>query len=185
MELHPAVKNRVDEIERVEMETQEPGVRIIDKTGPLNNFADRDHCLQYMAAIGLIFGELTADHYTDETAQDPRIDALRDKMVVKENESFTTDYYDLDKRAIGNSIQVFFKDGTSTTRVEVQYPVGHRNRRDEGMPLLVNKFKNSLSWFDDAQAENIKNAFEDNAAVDQMTVSDFMGLFVSDKASAT
>ncbi len=122
IQLHPAVKDRLEQIERIEMETQEPGVRIIDKTGPLNNFADRDHCLQYMAAIGLIFGELNADHYTDAVAADPRIDAVREKMVVKENPAFTEAYYDLEKRAIGNSIQVFFNDGSSTERVEIQYP---------------------------------------------------------------
>ena len=104
LQLHDSVKDRIDDIKEVVMETQEPGVRIIDKKGPLNNFADRDHCLQYMAAIGLIFGELDAEHYTDTTAADPRIDALREKMTVSENEKFTKDYYDLDKRAIGNAI---------------------------------------------------------------------------------
>ena len=178
MELHPHVKDRIEEIERVEMETQEPGVRIIDKKGPLNNFADRDHCLQYMAAIGLIFGELTAEHYTDEFAADARIDSLRDKMVVKENESFTTDYHDLEKRAIGNSIQVFFKDGSSTDRVEVQYPVGHRNRREEGFPLMDAKFKDALNWFEAGQAEKILAAFAEPEKLDEMSASDFMALFV-------
>ena len=165
------------------METQEPGVRIIDKKGPLNNFADRDHCLQYMAAIGLIFGQLTAEHYTDAVAKDPKIDALRDKMVVKENESFTTDYYDLEKRAIGNSIQVHFKDGTSTDRVEVQYPVGHRNRRDEGIPLMIEKFNNSLTdVFDETQAKTIRTAFEGKSKLDSMSVADFMALFAKQHA---
>ncbi len=175
--LHPHVRDRLDEIERIEMETQEPGVRIIDKTGPLHNFADRDHCLQYMAAIGLIFGELQAKHYTDEFALDGRIDALRQKMVVKENESFTKDYYDLNKRAIGNSIRVRFRDGSSTDRVEVQYPIGHRNRRSEGIPLLLEKFQGSLSWFDEQQAKAITNAFSNVDAIDQMSVSEFMELF--------
>ena len=112
MQLHPQVKDRIDEIERIEMETQEAGVRIIDKTGPLANYADRDHCLQYMVAVPLIFGRLTADDYNDDIAADPRIDALREKMVVKENPQFTKDYFDPDKRYIGNSVQVFFKDGT-------------------------------------------------------------------------
>ena len=178
IQLHPQVSSKLDAIQRVEIETQEPGVRIIDKSGPLNNFADRDHCLQYMAAIGLIFGQLTADHYTDEIARDPRIDALRDKMAVTENTNFTKDYYDLEKRAIGNSIRVFFKDGSSTPRVEVQYPIGHRNRRAEGIPLLKEKFQNSLRWFDPAQAEKILDAFSDPASLDEMSVSDFMGLFV-------
>ncbi len=181
--LHPQIKDRWEEIERIELETQEPGVRIIDKTGPLNNFADRDHCLQYMVAIGLIFGELTAEHHTDRFAKDPRIDSLREKMVVQENESFTTDYYDLDKRAIGNSIQVFFKDGSSTERVEVQYPVGHRNRRSEGIPLMQEKFADSLKdIFDPEQANSILSAFEDAESLDQQPVSDFMELFVKQTA---
>lgn len=179
IELHPEIKDRLSEIERIEMETQEPAIRIIDKTGPLNNFADRDHCLQYMAAIGLIFGRLTAEHYTDSVAADPQIDRIRSKMVVQENPSFTEDYYDLDKRAIGNSIQVFFEDGSHTDRVEVQYPVGHRNRRDEGIPLLEEKFKNSLvDLFDNQQIEKILTAFSDDTQLDQMPVCDFMELFV-------
>ena len=181
--LHPSVKDRLDEIERIEMETQEPGVRIIDKTGPLNNFADRDHCLQYMAAIGLIFGELTAEHYTDAIASDPRIDALRAKMVVKENESFTKDYYDLEKRAIGNSIHVHFADGTSTERVEVQYPIGHRNRREEGIPVLKTKFKNSLNdVFSEAQAESILSRFAESESLDATPASEFLEAFVKERA---
>ncbi|MFT5299520.1 MAG: 2-methylcitrate dehydratase [Mariniblastus sp.] len=177
--LHPQVSDRLDQIERIEMETQEPGVRIIDKRGPLNNFADRDHCLQYMAAIGLIFGELTAEHYTDAVAADPRIDSLRAKMEVKENESFTTDYYDLEKRAIGNSIQVHFSDGTSTERIEVQYPIGHRNRRDEGIPALKTKFKNSLNVvFEADQSASILNVFADSDQLDAMPASEFMDAFV-------
>jgi len=177
--LHPEVSGRLGDIDRVEMETQEPGVRIIDKTGPLNNFADRDHCLQYMAAIGLIFGELDASHYSDEVSSDPRIDALRDKMVVRENESFTKDYYDLDKRAIGNSIQVFFNDGTSTERIEVQYPIGHRNRRAEGIPVLQTKFANSLKGvFGEEQQAAILGSFQNSDALESIEVKDFLNLFV-------
>jgi 2-methylcitrate dehydratase len=177
--LHPEVSDRLEEIVRIEMETQEPGVRIIDKTGPLNNFADRDHCLQYMAAIGLIFGELNANHYSDDVSSDTRIDALRDKMVVRENESFTTDYYDLAKRAIGNSIQVFFKDGTSTERVEVQYPIGHRNRRSQGIPVLQTKFANSLKEiFGEEQQSAILESFEIPERLESIAVKDFMNLFV-------
>lgn len=183
LQLHPHIKDRLDDVERVEMETQEPGVRIIDKTGPLNNFADRDHCLQYMAAIGLIFGELTAEHYTDRLAEDPRIDSLRAKMVVRENEKYTTDYYDQEKRAIGNSIQVFFQDGSSTERIEVEYPVGHRNRRNEGIPLLEAKFKDSLrNIFDPEQAAAISAAFENPAELDRQSVDEFMQLFVRQSA---
>lgn len=181
--LHPNVNDRLDEIDRIVLETQEPGVRIIDKTGPLNNFADRDHCLQYMVAIGLIFGELTAEHYTDDVAADPRIDSIRAKMVVSENESFTKDYYDLEKRAIGNSIQVFFTDGSSTDRIEVQYPIGHRNRRDEGIPVLKTKFKNALTGvFEPDQCESILAAFTDSEKLDQMPAHEFVESFVKARA---
>ncbi|MCL4141557.1 UNVERIFIED_CONTAM: hypothetical protein GTU68_062611 [Idotea baltica] len=176
--LHEQVKDRIDDVERIEMQTQEPAVRIIDKSGVLNNFADRDHCLQYMTAIGLIFGELTAEHYTDSTAADPRIDALRAKMTVEENEAFTRDYYDLDKRAIGNSVQVFFNDGSSTDRVEVQYPIGHRNRRDEGIPVLLKKFESSLpNVFGDDQCQRIVDVFAEDR-FDETPVDEMMAALV-------
>lgn len=145
MTLHPSVKNRLDEITRVEMTTHESAIRIIDKRGPLHNPADRDHCLQYMTAIGLIFGSLTADHYEDKVAKDPRIDALRDKMVITENQDYSRDYLDPDKRSIANAVQVFFKDGSSTDRIEVHYPIGHRRRRREGIPELINKFRATMN----------------------------------------
>jgi 2-methylcitrate dehydratase len=144
MQLHPNVRDRLDEIETVLIETQEPAMRIIDKTGVLNNPADRDHCLQYMTAVPLIFGRLVATDYDDEVAADPRIDALRSKMQVRENADFTRDYYDLDKRYIGNAVQVLFTDGTQTKRVEVSVPIGHRQRRSEGLPLLAEKFTASV-----------------------------------------
>jgi 2-methylcitrate dehydratase len=145
MRLHSQVRDRLDEIESVTIETQEPGVRIIDKTGPLGNPADRDHCLQYMTAVPLIFGRLVATDYDDEVAADPRIDALRAKMRVTENTEFTRNYYDLDKRYIGNAVQVTFKDGTQTERIAVETPIGHRERRSEGVPLLVEKFRTSVA----------------------------------------
>ena len=173
--LHPETVNRLDQIERIQLETQEPGVRIIDKKGPLNNYADRDHCLQYMVAIGLIFGELTADHYSDEIATDPRIDAIRQKMVVGENESFTSDYYNLEKRAIGNAIQVFFTDGSCTERVEVQYPIGHRVRRAEGIPIMVEKFERATrQLYDGDSADQVIGLFSDGASLDEMPVTHFM-----------
>src|SRR6202000_2454062 len=141
MQLHPHVAMKIDSIERIEIETQEAGVRIIDKTGPLANYADRDHCIQYMGAVPLIFGRLTADDYVDAVAADPRIDALRGKMTVKENPQFTKDYFDPDKRYIGNSVQVFFKDGSKTEKVSIDFPIGHRNRRAEGIPVLLRKFE--------------------------------------------
>jgi len=142
--LHPKVANRLDEVDRVEMTTHESAIRIIDKRGALHNPADRDHCLQYMAAIGLIFGKLTADHYEDKVAEDPRIDALREKMVVTEDVTYSKDYLDPDKRSIANAIQVVFNDGTRTERIEVHYPIGHRRRRAEGIPELIKKFRSSL-----------------------------------------
>jgi 2-methylcitrate dehydratase len=143
--LHEEVKTRLDQIDKIIIITQESAIRIIDKTGPLYNPADRDHCLQYMVAIGLIFGELTADHYEDKIAQDPRIDALRDKMAVVEDARYSNDYLDPEKRSIANSVQVFFKDGDCTEKIAVEYPIGHRRRRAEGMPLLVKKFETNLA----------------------------------------
>ena len=143
--LHPDIRSRLDEIEKIIIITQESAIRIIDKTGPLYNPADRDHCLQYMTAVGLIFGELTADHYSDAIARDPRIDRLREKMVVVEDTRYSHDYLDPEKRSIANSVQVFFADGTCTDKVAVEYPIGHRRRRAEGMPLLVKKFEANLS----------------------------------------
>ena len=144
MALHPQVKDRIGEIAKIVLETQEAGIRIIDKTGPLANYADRDHCLQYMVAVPLIFGRLTADDYGDAAAADPRIDALRGLMEVRENPRFTADYSDPDKRFIGNSVQVFFKDGSSTDRVSVDFPIGHRKRRAEGIPVLMAKCEAAL-----------------------------------------
>src|SRR5215469_16046214 len=144
MKLHGAVAGRIDQIDKVVIETQEAGCRIIDKTGPLANYADRDHCIQYMVAVPLIFGRLTADDYNDEVAADPRIDALRDRTVVSVNPRFTEDYFDPGKRYIGNAVQVFFKDGTSTGKVSVDYPIGHRRRRAEGIPVLIRKFEGAL-----------------------------------------
>lgn len=143
--LSPDIVDKLDEIERIKIETQESAVRIIDKKGPLHNPADRDHCIQYMVAIGLIHGGLTAEHYEDSAANDPRIDRLRLKMEVVEDKQYTVDYLDPDKRSIGNAIQVFFKDGTSTRKVAVEYPVGHRRRRGEGIPLLQKKFEANLA----------------------------------------
>ena len=144
MTLHPRVATRLADIERIVIETQEPGVRIIDKVGPLANPADRDHCIQYMVAVPLIFGRLTAADYEDTVAADPRIDALRARTEVRENPTFTREYYAADKRYIGNAVQVFFRGGSATERVQVDYPIGHRLRRAEGMPVLVKKFETSV-----------------------------------------
>ena len=180
MTLHPQIAARLDQIDRVMIETQEPGVRIIDKTGPLANPADRDHCIQYMVAIPLLFGRLEASDYEDAVATDPRVDALRAKMQVKENAEFTKDYYDPQKRYIGNAVQVFFKDGSSTARVAVDFPIGHRKRRAEGMPVLVKKFESSVAaHFQPKQTEAIKAMFVDRKALMTMPVSDFVAKLVT------
>jgi 2-methylcitrate dehydratase len=180
MTLHPQIAARLDQIDRVVIETQEPGVRIIDKTGPLSNPADRDHCIQYMVAIPLLFGRLEASDYEDAVATDARVDALRAKMQVKENAAFTQDYYDPQKRYIGNAVQVFFKDGSSSARVAVDFPIGHRKRRDEGMPVLVKKFEASVAaQFQPKQSESIKTLFVDRKALMAMPVSDFVAKLVT------
>jgi 2-methylcitrate dehydratase len=179
MRLHPEVRDRLDAIERIAIETQEPGVRIIDKTGPLANPADRDHCIQYMIAIPLIHGRLTAADYEDAVAADPRVDVLRAKMEVRENTQFTTEYYAADKRFIGNAIQVFFKDGTRTERIQVDTPIGHRRRRQEGYPVLVEKFRASLSpVFPEKQRRQIESLFADPPRLDAMPVDDFVAHLV-------
>jgi len=178
--LHPTVVRRLEDIERIAIETQEPGVRIIDKTGPLANPADRDHCLQYMVAVPLVFGRLTAEDYEDEVARDPRIDALRAKMTVAENSGFSRDYLDPDKRAIGNAVQVFFKDGSHTPRVAIDYPIGHRRRREEGIPVLVDKFERSLATrFGPEQRAAITAACAEQARLEAMPVVDFIALWVA------
>ena len=180
MTLHPEVVDRLDEVREVVIETQEPGVRIIDKTGPLDNPADRDHCIQYMTAIPLIFGRLTAADYEDGVAGDPRVDGLREKMTVKENPRFTEDYYAADKRYIGNAVQVFFNDGRATERVEVEFPIGHRRRREEGIPVLVGKFRDSLRpKLNDAQFQALDELCGDQGRLEQTPVQDFMALLVA------
>jgi 2-methylcitrate dehydratase len=180
MQLHPLVRDRLADIERIVIETQEPGVRIIDKTGPLANPADRDHCIQYMVAVPLIFGRLTAEDYEDTVAGDPRIDELRGKMQVRENPTFTQDYYAADKRYIGNAIQVFFRDGSSTQRVQVDFPIGHRKRRGEGMPVLVKKFEESVAaHFQPKQASRIFETFGDVAKLEALPVNELIATLVT------
>lgn len=180
MSLHSQVKDRIDVIDRIVIETQEAGARIIDKTGPLDNPADRDHCIQYMAAVPLIFGRLTAADYEDDVASDPRIDALRNKMEVRKNERFTKDYFDPDKRYIGNAVQVFFNDGSSTARVEVHVPIGHRERREEGIPALRQKFVDSvMPRLSPKQWAEIDALCADPEKLAATAVDDFMALLVT------
>jgi 2-methylcitrate dehydratase len=182
MILHPLVKNRIDDIERVVITTHESAIRIIDKKGLLHNPADRDHCIQYMTAVPLIFGRLTADDYEDKVASDPRIDVLRVKMEVVENKQYSIDYHDPEKRSIANAVQVFFKDGTTTQNVEVEYPIGHGRRRTESIPLLIEKFKNNLSTrFPAEKVDTILDACSDQQKLEVMTVDQFITLFVREE----
>lgn len=175
LQLHSAVVDRLDEISEVRIETQESGKRIIDKSGPLNNPADRDHCLQYMVAVPLLKGSLDADDYEDEVASDPRIDQLRAKMKVVENEDFTRDYLDPAKRSIGNAVQVIFSDGSRTERVSVEYPVGHRRRREEGIPLLLKKFTGNLrSHWPEAKEKQLTELMLNRKRLEETRVKDFM-----------
>lgn len=179
LQLHDQVKGRLDEIERIVIATQESAARIISKTGPLYNPADRDHCIQYMTAIGLIFGELTADHYEDAVAIDPRIDRLREKMEVIEDQRYSHDYLDPEKRSIANAVQVFFKDGSSTKRVEVEYPIGHRRRRHEGIPLLVEKCRENLAArLPAGRVAAIMGLCLDRQRLEGTPVHEFMEMFV-------
>jgi 2-methylcitrate dehydratase len=180
MALHPLVRDRLDEIARVELTTHESAIRIIDKTGPLHNPADRDHCLQYMTAIGLIFGKLTAEHYENDVAADPRIDALRAKMTVAENKQYSRDYLDPEKRSIANAVQVFFRDGAATEKVEVDYPIGHRRRRTEGIPILHQKAEAAfLAHYGAAKAGELMSLFADRAKLEAMPVRDFVDQFAT------
>jgi 2-methylcitrate dehydratase len=185
MKLHPQVAARLADVERIAIETQEPGVRIIDKVGPLANPADRDHCIQYMVAIPLIFGRLTAADYEDGVAADPRIDALRERMQVRENQLFTQEYYAADKRYIGNALQIFFRDGSHTARLQVDYPIGHRNRRAEGMPVLVKKFEASVdAHYDPKQAAHIKGLFADRRRLEALPVNELLAALVRNSGPA-
>jgi 2-methylcitrate dehydratase len=177
VQLHPLVKSRLGEINRIHIDTQESAVRIISKSGPLHNRSDRDHCLQYMTAIGLIFGSLTADHYSDAVAGDPAIDQLREKMVVREDPRYSRDYLDPDKRSIANAVQVFFEDGSSTERVEVEYPLGHRRRRAEALPLLVEKCRSNMKTrLADERVEKFIELCLDRKRLSVFPVNQFMEL---------
>jgi len=179
IKLHPQIKDRLDSIEKITLTTHESAIRIISKTGPLYNPADRDHCLQYMVAIGLIFGELTADHYEDKIAKDPRIDALREKMEVVENKDFSADYLDPEKRSIANAIQIHFKDGGSTDKITIEYPLGHRRRRQEGVPVLLEKFAHNLATrFARKQLQEILALCENQAKLEATPVHEFLDLWM-------
>lgn len=175
--LHDKIKNKLDTIDKIVITTHESAIRIISKTGPLHNPADRDHCLQYMIAAGLVFGDLKAEYYEDDVAKDPRIDALRDKMQVTEDLQFSKDYLDPEKRSIANSLQIFFSDGSSTDKVTVEYPIGHKRRRQDGIPLLLEKFeKNLAQHFSAKQIQDLTTLFIDQTSLERMPVNEFMDL---------
>ena len=179
--LHEEIKDRIDEIETVEITTHESAIRIISKEGALNNPADRDHCIQYMTAIGLLKGDLVAEDYEDDVASDSRIDELRKKMVIKEDERYTKEYLEEDKRSIANAIVIHFKDGSSTEKVEVEYPIGHRRRREQGIPLLIEKFKANLSTqFSENRTKEILSLCEDQSTLENSSVIDFMNLMIAE-----
>jgi 2-methylcitrate dehydratase len=172
--LHPEIKDKLDQIERIELTTHESAIRIISKSGPLHNPADRDHCLQYMVAIGLLHGDLKADHYEDDVAADPRIDSLRDKMVVTENKQFSDDYLDPEKRSIANTMQIFFKDGSSTEEVTVEYPIGHKRRREEGIPVMIDKFeRNMKTLYPEDKVQKLSQLFQ-STELETMPVNELM-----------
>jgi 2-methylcitrate dehydratase len=179
MQLHPRVRDRLADIERITIRTHESAIRIIDKKGPLANPADRDHCIQYMVAVPLIHGRLTAADYEDSVAADPRIDALREKIVCVEDKRFSADYLDPQRRSIANAMTVEFNDGSRTPEIVVEYPIGHRSRRSEGIPLLIEKFRTNVARrFAGEQQQAILDVALDAARVAAMPVHAFVDLMV-------
>jgi len=179
MQLHPLVRGRLDDIRRITIRTHESAIRIIDKRGPCANPADRDHCIQYMVAVPLIFGRLTAADYEDDVAADPRIDALREKIACVEDPQFSKDYLDPAKRSIANAVMVEFADGTRTPEIVVEYPIGHRRRRDEGIPRLIDKFRTNLARrFAAKQQQAIVDVALDPQRLAALAVHEFVDLMV-------
>tara|TARA_R110002050_G_scaffold9504_1_gene33285 strand:- start:440919 stop:442379 length:1461 start_codon:yes stop_codon:yes gene_type:complete len=185
IQLHQQIGSRIQTlddialIDKIEITTHESAIRIIDKQGPLSNPADRDHCIQYMAAIGLLKGQLTAADYEDDVAADPRIDALRSKMHCVEKAAYTEDYLNPDKRSIANALQIIFVDGSSSEKIAVEYPIGHRRRRHEGIPELVKKFKINLARrFPAKQQQRILDVCMNEAELSAMPANEFIDLFV-------
>lgn len=174
VKLHLDIINRLDDIEAINITTHESAIRIISKVGDLNNPADRDHCLQYMVAIGLLKGNLVAEDYEDDVAADPRIDKLRSKMKISEDKRYSAEYHEADKRSIANKIQIHFNDGSSTEAIEVEYPIGHKRRREEGIPVLEEKFRRNLELtFTKEKADEIFNLCVNKDDLEQMSIIDF------------
>jgi 2-methylcitrate dehydratase len=182
MDIHQKLKaagKSSDDIARITIRTHEACIRIIDKKGPLNNPADRDHCIQYMVAVPVLFGRLTAGDYEDEIAADPRIDALRDKIVCVEDPAFTADYHDPEKRSIANALTVEFRDGSKLDEIVCEYPIGHKRRRKDGIPLLEAKFRTNLArQFPARQQQRILDVSLDQARLEAMPVHEYVDLYV-------
>lgn len=179
LKLHPLIKDKLEKIASIEVETHESAIRIIDKKGPLHNPADRDHCLQYMIAVALLKGHLTAHDYEEEASRDKRIDILREKMKVSENPRYSSDYLDPAKRSIANALTIHFKDGSASPRIEVEYPIGHRRRRQEGLPLLFKKFSTNISTrFKEDKVEKLTSLFQDHERLCKMPVDALVDEFV-------
>ncbi len=179
-QLHPLIKGKIDQIKSIEVETHESAIRIIDKKGPLHNPADRDHCLQYMIAVALLKGSLTAHDYEEAASQDPRLDDLRAKMHVVENKLYSQDYLDSDKRSIANALTIRFNDGTATPRIAIEYPLGHRRRRQEGLPLLFEKFSANLATrFPEDKVHTLTALFQDQVRLSAMPVNELMECFLN------
>lgn len=181
IKLHPQIKDRLDQIDKIILTTHESAIRIISKSGPLYNPADRDHCLQYMVAVALIHGDLKADYYENNFAQDPRIDQLRNKMIVEENVQYSRDYLNPEKRSIANAIQIFFKDGSETEKVIVEYPIGHKRRRKEGIPFLYKKFEtNAKSHYPPEKFNAMMQLFRDQQSLENCLVNKFMDMLATE-----
>ena len=181
VKLHTEIKDRVEEIKEIRITTHESAIRIISKEGQLNNPADRDHCIQYMTAIGLLKGDLVAEDYEDDVASDPKIDQLREKMTIIEDERYTREYLEADKRSIANSLEILYADGTSSEKVEVEYPIGHRRRRDEGIPILVDKFENNLkTQFSEQRSKEILELCLDEEKLRATSVTQFMSMLTAE-----
>jgi len=179
VKLHHDIKDRIDQIDKIILTTHESAIRIISKSVPLHNPADRDHCLQYMVAVALLHGDLKAEYYEDDFANDPRIDQLRDKMTVQEDKQFSVDYLDQSKRSIANAMQIIFKDGSKTDVIKIEYPIGHRVRREDGIPLMYKKFENNMrTLFSTEQTTKLLTLFKNQDTLDTMPVQQFMSLFV-------
>lgn len=173
--LHHKIKNRLEKIDKIVLVTHESAIRIISKKGILNNPADRDHCLQYIVAVCLLFGDLKAEYYENQFAKNTQIDLLREKMQVQENRQFSQDYLAHDKRSIANAIEIYFNDGSQTEKMQIEYPLGHLRRRKEGIPLLMKKFHASLTGrFSTERTAKLLALFADQERLENMPVNEFM-----------